>query len=132
MASITRDLDPSVLKRAGVQLAFIGNGAFELIPYYRGEISVVIMYGQRKDSLSAAAIFKTPFHLYTDPTHSVYRALGMTRQSLEPGPPEGYVRHGLISGIGMVVGNAVRVRMPLFKEKGNIKQLGGEFVLGPG
>ena len=70
--------------------------------------------------------------MYTDPTHAVYEALGMDRKTLEPGPQGSYVRHGLLGGIGMVVRNALRVRMPIYKKKGDIAQLGGEFVLGPG
>ena len=36
MASISRSLAPSVLYDNNVQMVFIGNGAHELIPYYRG------------------------------------------------------------------------------------------------
>lgn len=73
-----------------------------------------------------------PFAVYTDPTHDVYKALGMTVQSLEMGPRGSYIRHGLIGGIGMVVLNAVKVGMPIWKNGGEISQLGGEFILGPG
>jgi hypothetical protein len=37
-----------------------------------------------------------------------------------------------MTGIGMVVVNAVKVGMPVWKDGGEIKQLGGEFVFGPG
>jgi AhpC/TSA antioxidant enzyme len=82
-----------------------------------------------------AEIFHTPFSVYTDPTNRVYHALGMTLRSMSPGPDSkrgNYVRHGMLRGIGMVVVNALKVRMPLFEDGGDISQLGGEFVLGPG
>lgn len=44
----------------------------------------------------------------------------------------GYVRHGLVGGIARVVVRALRVGMPVWEKGGDIGQLGGEFVLGPG
>ena len=76
-----------------------------------------------------------PFQLYTDPTHKVYHALGMTLRTSDPGPDHErgrYVRHGLVGGIAMVVRNALRVGMPVWEKGGDHAQLGGEFVLGPG
>lgn len=70
--------------------------------------------------------------MYTDPQHLVYNALGMTLQTMEAGPRGTYVRHGVLGGIGMVVANAVKVGMPIWKDGGQISQLGGEFILGPG
>ncbi|KAJ7496012.1 hypothetical protein B0H11DRAFT_2001501 [Mycena galericulata] len=113
MFSISRNVSPEVLNSAGIELVIVSNGSFEMIKSYR-------------------KIFRTPFAVYTDPTHQVYNALGMTLQTLDKGPRGDYVRHGLISGIGMVVANAVKVGMPVWKEGGDISQLGGEFILGPG
>ena len=51
--------------------------------------------------------------LFTDPTRSVYLALGMCRRTTDPGPENprpDYVRHGYWPGIGMVVKNAIKVR----------------------
>lgn len=65
----------------------------------------------------------------------MYNALGMTLRSLDPGPDSqkgGYVRHGTVRGIAMVVLNAIKVKMPVWEKGGDIEQLGGEFVLGPG
>ena len=76
-----------------------------------------------------------PFTIYTDPTLKLYHAMGMTRQTLDAGPDKergAYVRHGLLSGIAMVIKNALKVGMPLLEKGGNLSQLGGEFVLGPG
>ncbi|KAJ7188042.1 AhpC/TSA antioxidant enzyme-domain-containing protein, partial [Mycena filopes] len=113
MFSISRNVSPEVLSEAGIQLVIVSNGSHDMIKSYR-------------------RIFRTPFALYTDPTHKVYNALGMTLQTLEKGPRGNYVRHGMMSGIGMVVVNAVKVGMPVWKEGGDISQLGGEFILGPG
>ncbi|KAK7053452.1 hypothetical protein VNI00_004078 [Paramarasmius palmivorus] len=113
MFSISRNISPQVLDEADVNLVIISNGDYQLIKSYR-------------------KIFHTPFALYTDPSHEVYKTMGMTIQTLEKGPRSPYIRHGLLGGIGMVVANAAKVGMPVWKEKGDIKQLGGEFILGPG
>ncbi|KAJ7602262.1 AhpC/TSA antioxidant enzyme-domain-containing protein, partial [Roridomyces roridus] len=113
MFSISRNVSPEVLASAGIKLVIISNGSYEMIKSYR-------------------RIFRTPFALYTDPTHKVYNSLGMTLQTLEKGPKASYIRHGMVSGIGMVVKNAVKVGMPVWKPGGDIAQLGGEFILGPG
>ncbi|KAF7321729.1 Peptidase A1 domain-containing protein [Mycena kentingensis (nom. inval.)] len=113
MFSISRNVSPEVLAAHGVDLVIVSNGSHEMIRAYR-------------------KIFKTPFAVYTDPTHRVYNALGMTLQTLEKGHKGSYVKHGTLSGIGMVVKNAAKVGMPVWRNGGEISQLGGEFVLGPG
>ncbi|KAF7968967.1 hypothetical protein HWV62_28763 [Athelia sp. TMB] len=114
--SLTRLGSGAALKQAGVRLVVVGNGAYGMIKAYR-------------------KIFGMQFALYTDPTLQVYHALGMTLRTLDGGPEAqrgAYVRHGLVGGIAMVVVNAVKVGMPVWKEGGDLEQLGGEFVLGPG
>ncbi|KZP31752.1 hypothetical protein FIBSPDRAFT_724158, partial [Athelia psychrophila] len=116
MFSLTRLVEPAMLKKAGVKLVVISNGSHGMIRAYR-------------------KIFRTSFALYTDPTLKVYNTLGMTLRTLDAGPESqrgAYVRHGLVGGITMVVVNAVKVGMPVWKEGGDIEQLGGEFVMGPG
>lgn len=84
---------------------------------------------------TAVEIFHTPFAVYTDPTHQVYRKLGMTIRTTSPGHTShrgAYIRHSTAQGIAMVLFNAVRVMMPVWEKSGNTEQLGGEFVLGPG
>ena len=59
----------------------------------------------------------------------------MTTRTLDPGPESrrgAYIRHGAVSGITMVVSNAIKVKMPAWGKGGDIEQVGGEFVLGPG
>jgi len=43
-----------------------------------------------------------------------------------------YVKHGLMSGMAMVVVRAIKVGMPVWEKGGDINQLGGEFIFGPG
>lgn len=116
MYSISQHVDPAVLQRADIRLVVISNGSHKMIKAYR-------------------RIFKTPFDLYTDPTLQVYHAMGMTLRTMDGGLEAergGYVKHGLFGGIAMVVGNAFKHGIPLFEEGGDIPQVGGEFVLGPG
>ncbi|KAF9466589.1 hypothetical protein BDZ94DRAFT_1143788, partial [Collybia nuda] len=106
-----------------VHLVVISNGAHAFIPKYR-------------------QLFGLPYDMYTDPELCLYRALGMARDGLslthETGDDHvplldgGYVRHSLVGGIAMVVMRALRTGMPVWEKGGDIDQLGGEFVLGPG
>ena len=117
----------------------ISNGAHAMIGKYR-------------------KIFQLPFNMYTDPSLAIYTALGMGRDnarehgrrhhvSISDGLALGaheyteeqetsgdgdYVKHGLIGGIAMVVVRAFKVGMPVWEKGGDIGQLGGEFVFGPG
>lgn len=80
-------------------------------------------------------IFHSPFPLYVDPHLRAYRALGMTLKTLDAGPQEAkgdYIKHGAVLGTLAVVGRALGSGMPVLKKGGDLKQLGGEFVLGPG
>ena len=87
-------------------------------------------------------IFHLPYELFVDgsPGQALYRALGMGPISSgiqkARGTPENnvgsYVRHGVVSGLAMVVARALRVGMPVWERGGDPSQLGGEFVLGPG
>ncbi|KAJ6596664.1 AhpC/TSA antioxidant enzyme-domain-containing protein, partial [Mycena sp. CBHHK59/15] len=113
MFSISRNVSPQMLRSVGLELVIISNGSYEMIKSYR-------------------QIFHTPFALYTDPTRNVYNALGMTLHTTEKGSKGSYVLHGFFGGIKMVLTNAVKVGMPVWKEGGKISQLGGEFILGPG
>ncbi|KAF9000648.1 hypothetical protein BDQ17DRAFT_1359281 [Cyathus striatus] len=138
MSSLTSFARPEVLqaqseKGGEVQLVIISNGAHTFIKKYR-------------------RIFRLPFRVYTDPTLGVYSALGMGKvnevsttefnkrrrkmsldESKLPSARRGeYAKHGLMSGIAMVVVRALKVGIPLWEKGGDVSQLGGEFVLGPG
>jgi peroxiredoxin len=115
MYSISK-VNPATLKQAGVDLVIISNGSHKMTKAYR-------------------RIFRMPFALYVDPSLRVYHALGMTLRTLDGGSESErgqYVQHGTVGGIAMVVGHAAKVGMPVWEKGGDIQQLGGEFVLGPG
>ncbi|KAI6042553.1 AhpC/TSA antioxidant enzyme-domain-containing protein [Pisolithus marmoratus] len=117
MFSLSSTVDPNLLKQADVNLVVVGNGSFNMIKSYR-------------------QIFRTPFAIYTDPSMRLHRALGMkSLQKTGPKPQTkrgGYIRHGKVNGMAMVVANALRVGMPIWEKGGDPSQLGGEFVFGPG
>ncbi|TFK69686.1 hypothetical protein BDN72DRAFT_767649, partial [Pluteus cervinus] len=110
MTSVKNLAKPEMLKGTrDVQLVIISNGAHTLIEKYK-------------------QIFNLPFNMYTDPTLAVYNALGMGKDKDEAS----YVKHGLVSGIALVMARAVKVKMRVWENGGDVGQLGGEFVLGPG
>lgn len=117
MFSLSSTADPKLLKQADVNLVVVGNGSFNMIKSYR-------------------QIFRTPFVVYTDPSMRLHSALGMmSLQKTAPKSPTkrgGYIRHGKVNGLAMVVANALRVGMPIWEKGGDPSQLGGEFVFGPG
>ncbi|KAI0052289.1 hypothetical protein FA95DRAFT_1483805, partial [Auriscalpium vulgare] len=121
MTSVTREVNQMALQRAGVNLIVIGCGSYGLIKSYR-------------------QIFHLPFQLYVDPSpgQELYHALGMgsassaARQRSAKEEKGAYIRHGAVGGLAMVVRNALRVGMPVWERGGDVAQLGGEFVLGPG
>jgi hypothetical protein len=103
-------------KNPPVSLIVISNGSHAMIRSYR-------------------RLFRLPFELFVDPTLATYRALGMTLQTAHKGADEhsgAYAHHSKTGGIAMLVGNALRARMPVWEYGGHASQLGGEFVLGPG
>ncbi|KXN91637.1 Thioredoxin-like protein AAED1 [Leucoagaricus sp. SymC.cos] len=57
---------------------------------------------------------------------------GGMKRARERSKSGGYVKHGLMSGIAMVFVRALKVGMPVWEKGGDLNQLGGEFVLGPG
>lgn len=138
MQSIVDNAPKEALDRAGVRLIVIGNGSPHMAKAYKGEsfrgfreliyrILIVFALTGRLDN-----IFHSPYDIFVDPSRALYRAMGMTRATTDGGKEEekgDYVQHGPIGGIGMVLKNALK--MPL-GNAGDIKQLGGEFLLGPG
>ncbi|KAF8905085.1 AhpC/TSA antioxidant enzyme-domain-containing protein, partial [Gymnopilus junonius] len=96
-----------------VSFVVIGNGAPGMIQKYR-------------------QMFGLPFKVYTDPSLAIYQALGMERDGHPHVESGSYVKHGVMSGIAMVVGRAIKVGMPVWERGGDVDQLGGEFIFGPG
>ncbi|KAG8894958.1 hypothetical protein FRC01_012655 [Tulasnella sp. 417] len=119
MKSIVKELEPGRLAQARVKLVVIGCGDPAMIRSYNDKI------------------IKSPFEMYTDPKLILFNALGMTLKSTDGGPEQrkgGYIKHGTIMGTLSVIGRALMSMAPsvLVKRGGDIKQLGGEFILGPG
>lgn len=133
MYSIMRSVNAEDLKRAGIDLVIIGLGSPSMIKSYRRESGPP--HVQLVLNIYTSEIFRSPFSIYTDPTLRVHSALGMTKRTQDTGPDEErgeYIRHGPLGGLAMVVKNAIRVGMPVWERGGDVTQLGGEFVLGPG
>lgn len=126
IASLTSLVDPKQLfvkdKATGLiepaELVVVSNGSHSLIQKYK-------------------QIFGMEWPMYTDPSLAVYEALGMRNvheacARSSRAERSAYVRRGPIGGLTMVVLRALRVGMPVWERGGDIHQLGGEFVLGPG
>ncbi|KAG8954133.1 hypothetical protein FRC04_000353 [Tulasnella sp. 424] len=119
MKSIAKDLEPGRLAQARVKLIVIGCGDPGMIRSYNDKI------------------VKSPFEMYTDPKLLLFTALGMTLKTTDGGSEEhkgNYVKHGTLRGTLAVIGRALFSMSPgvMVKKGGDVKQLGGEFVLGPG
>ncbi|KDR78953.1 hypothetical protein GALMADRAFT_33093, partial [Galerina marginata CBS 339.88] len=107
------DKDAQDLKARLVNFVVISNGSYGMIHKYK-------------------QMFGLPFKVYTDPELAIYKALGMGRDEHTGGKFGGYVKHGLMGGIAMVIVRAIKVGMPVWEKGGDIGQLGGEFIFGPG
>ncbi|KAG8984695.1 hypothetical protein FRB90_005155, partial [Tulasnella sp. 427] len=119
MKSIVKELEPGRLAQARVKLVVISCGDPAMIKSYNEKI------------------IKSPFEMYTDPKLVLFNALGMTLKTTDGGPEElkgEYIKHGTFRGTLNVIGRALVSMSPgvIVKRGGDIKQLGGEFILGPG
>ncbi|KAI5475058.1 hypothetical protein MNV49_002050 [Pseudohyphozyma bogoriensis] len=105
---------PAMLEEAGVKLVIIGCGNPSLIKPYR-------------------ELLQTPFAIYADPSKKTYVELGMTLRTLAQGEgdPE-YIKRSGFSNFTTSIANAFKFGKVLSANSGDIKQLGGEFILGPG
>ncbi|KAF7784882.1 hypothetical protein Agabi119p4_1047 [Agaricus bisporus var. burnettii] len=83
-----------------------------------------------------AALTNLQGDIFTDPTRNLYRALGMNIENLETTPSgekkRSYIKKSAVSGILSSVWNGPLKNPNLLGKQGNISQLGGEFVFGPG
>ena len=132
MFAISKDVDPKALREAGLDLIIISNGSYNMIKSYRRGSCPIDSHSQA-DKLKE--IFGCPYAVYTDPALQLYKTLGMTLKTLSAGAKPkktSYVNHGRISGIAMVFMNAIKFGMPMWEKGGDLSQLGGEFILGPG
>ncbi|KAG6915938.1 hypothetical protein DXG01_009204 [Tephrocybe rancida] len=107
----------STLSNNGIRIAVVGCGDWQPIQSY---------------------IEKTKFTgpIYADPTRTLYRALGMNIEKLE-GTPAGqerksYLKEGAMTNALKSIWKGPLTHPNLIGKQGNISQLGGEFVFGPG
>ncbi|KAG5726143.1 hypothetical protein E4T56_gene2502 [Termitomyces sp. T112] len=74
--------------------------------------------------------------IYADPSRSLYRALGMNIEKLEGTPPvqqrKSYLTTGPLKNAMKSIWKGPLKHPNLLGKQGNISQLGGDFVLGPG
>ncbi|KAF8346179.1 AhpC/TSA antioxidant enzyme-domain-containing protein [Amanita rubescens] len=106
----------SVLDASNVNIVVIGCGQWEPISRY-----------------SEVTSFSGP--IFADPSRELYHALGMTIETLAR-TPKGQQKRSYLpaSFLGRAVESAWRAlqRPTLIAKQGNISQLGGEFIFGPG
>lgn len=137
-------LDADSEKVDQVQLVVISNGAHGFISKYRQIFNMPFsMYTDPSLALYLALGMgrdggrKVPSVPPPSPGTSMHRHRQRTEESDEKEQKGvmldgGYVMHGIVRGIAMVVGRAVKAGMPVWEKGGDIGQLGGEFVFGPG
>lgn len=113
-AMSVRHIDPLPLKRANMDFIIIGQGDYSVIKAYR-------------------EVMQVQYPMYADPKRNVYRALGMTLRTNEANPacarPD-YATMGMTKGILVAIKKGL-FDMPI-RSPGDMKLLGGDFILGPG
>lgn len=109
-------IDPLPLQRANIGLVVVGQGHPHVISAYKKVTGVPEW-----------------IRMYADPTRKIYKALGMTMKTNDPGPacakPD-YVQMSMLKGSLKAIRNGL-FEMPL-RTPGDLKLLGGEFIFGPG
>ncbi|KAF5376209.1 hypothetical protein D9615_008488 [Tricholomella constricta] len=125
------------LEKADAKIVIVGCGEWNPIQSYAGKSALLlpVLSPGYSDVLHPET---TQFHgpIYADPSRALYHALGMNIEKLE-GTPAGQERRGYLTKGAFV--NAMQsiwkgpLKHPsLIGKQGNISQLGGDFVLGPG
>ncbi|KAG6810528.1 hypothetical protein H0H92_011446 [Tricholoma furcatifolium] len=131
------EISDEALETAGTKIVVIGCGDWQPIQSYAGKV----MINFTMEPLSKAIAlwpettgFTGP--IYADPSRALYHALGMTITNLETTPSgeqrKSYLTKGVLSNAMSSIWNGPLKHPNLIGKQGNISQLGGEFVLGPG
>ncbi|KAJ1023189.1 hypothetical protein NDA16_003342 [Ustilago loliicola] len=109
-----RNIDPLPLKKANLDFVIVGQGDWHVIKVYR-------------------EVMQVPYPMYADPKRNVYRALSMTLRTNDANPvcarPD-YASMGMTKGILVAIKKGL-FDMPI-RNPGDMKLLGGDFILGPG
>ncbi|KAJ3497950.1 hypothetical protein NLJ89_g10280 [Agrocybe chaxingu] len=146
-------------KKQKVEFVIISNGAYGMIAKYKQIFALpfkvytdpslavykALGMGREGDLLAQQYQHRREHHHQRQPNHrerqlEKQRNKGCQSQSeSEKSEKEkrgkrdgGYIKHGLMSGFAMVVVRAIKVGMPVWEKGGDVGQLGGEFVMGPG
>ncbi|GAC99696.1 hypothetical protein PHSY_007299 [Pseudozyma hubeiensis SY62] len=113
-AMSVRNIDPLPLKRAGLDFIIVGQGDWHVIKAYR-------------------EVMQVQYPMFADPKRNVYRALGMTLRTNDANPvcarPD-YASMSMTKGILVAIKKGL-FDMPI-RNPGDMKLLGGDFILGPG
>lgn len=109
-----RNIDPLPLKKANLDFIIVGQGDWHVIKAYR-------------------EVMQVPYPIFADPKRNVYRALGMTLRTNDANPvcarPD-YASMSMTKGILVAIKKGL-FDMPI-RNPGDMKLLGGDFILGPG
>ncbi|MCO5589802.1 hypothetical protein L7F22_043771 [Adiantum nelumboides] len=115
-AQSIQKVDPLPLQRANLGMIVIGQGHWHVTKSYK-EVMKIPQFVQ----------------IFSDPTRKIYSALGMTLRTNDAGPacsrPD-YQTMGTFKASMVAIKKGV-VDMPI-RMPGDVKLLGGEFILGPG
>ncbi|PWN48577.1 hypothetical protein IE53DRAFT_319103, partial [Violaceomyces palustris] len=114
-----KKIDPLPLQKANMDLIIVGQGDWHVTKAYR-------------------QVMQVPYPMFADPKRNIYKALGMTIRSNEANPacarPD-YAELSMTKGILVAIKVRLRAKglfdMPI-RNPGDMKLLGGEFILGPG
>jgi hypothetical protein len=153
MSSLKTLVKPEMLSRGSddaseqsnlVSLVVISSGAHALIRKYRKIFGLPFLVYTDPDLgiYKALGMGKGAGHVHLDRVPP-----NMTNPEKTLGDPAGqaidipgkgtakrgsYVKHSLLGGIAMVIVRSIKVGIPPWADGGDIVQLGGEFVFGPG
>ncbi|TKY89663.1 hypothetical protein EX895_001448 [Sporisorium graminicola] len=109
-----RNIDPLPLKKANLDFVIVGQGDWQVIKAYR-------------------EVMQVQYPMFADPKRNVYRALGMTLRTNDANPACARPDY---ASLGMTKGILVAIKKGLFdmpiRNPGDMKLLGGDFILGPG
>ncbi|KAL5536151.1 CCT3 [Sanghuangporus sanghuang] len=117
------------LVESNVQLVIIGCGEWELIDDYKSLYVRVHRAGRSQSSAQENTGFTG--NIYADPSRELYRKLGMTTENLKATPTGQKKRSYVPGSVSNVLKRPITHPLQLGKQ-GNISQLGGDFIFGPG
>ncbi|EIW70889.1 hypothetical protein TREMEDRAFT_18693, partial [Tremella mesenterica DSM 1558] len=107
--SIISQVSPQALEKAKVDLVIIGNGSYKMLAGYKKS-------------------FRCPFPIYTDPSLTLYRILGLTRQTTSTGPSSSSGDYLVQTPLQSTAQTLKRATKMSISSPGSFSQIGGEFI----